>query len=164
MGRSTDNSQKKGEIPEQVWELMKEHLDYSDEEIELFKKNPRNTKVMKTAQDMQNKTIVFEVVKSEGCNSQHKVGTKFYFSGDGNLVSKMAPPKICAFIMPNMTQMVYGIQELLYAGVDPNELAFKRAGCFDVGVRCGGWGHVVIEARVMDREAAKALFEKTQKP
>ena len=48
------------------------------------------------------------------------------------------------------------VQEVA-ALVDPNELRFKRGGCFDVGVRCGGWGNVILEASVMDREAASQL-------
>jgi hypothetical protein len=35
--------------------------------------------------------------------------------------------------------------------VDPNEMRFNRVGCFDVGVRCGGWGHIALEIRVEDR-------------
>jgi hypothetical protein len=146
-------------IPEEVWGLMKDHLGYSDEEIQAFRKDPRNRKVMAVAQDMRDKTIVFEVIESQGCNSQHGVGTRFYFTGDGNLISKMAPSRVCAYALPIMTQAIYGMQELWYAGVDPNELCFKRAGCFDVGIRCGGWGHIVVEARLMDREKAKELFE-----
>ena len=42
----------------------------------------------------------------------------------------------------------------LYAGVDAAELTFRRAGCFDVGVRCGGWGNVVLEFSMRDREKA----------
>ena len=56
-----------------------------------------------------------------------------------------------------MGQMIYAIHELWFAGIDPNQLCFKRAGCFDVGVQCGGWGHIVLEARVMDRDEAKKL-------
>ncbi|MFH1438538.1 MAG: hypothetical protein ABIJ56_22710 [Pseudomonadota bacterium] len=149
----------KDAIPDQVWELMKEHLGYNDEEIELFKKNPRNSKVMKKALDMREKTIVFEVIESHGCNSHHNAGTRFFFSGDGNLLSRMAPSRICAYAMPVMSQAIYGIQELWYAGVDPNELCFKRAGCFDVGIRCGGWGHIVMEAKIMDRKKARELYE-----
>ena len=146
-------------VPEEFWSLMKEHLGYSDEELELFKKHPRNEKVLKTALDMREKTIVFEVVESQGCNSKHTVGTRFYFSGDGNLLSKVAPSKVCAFALPIMTQAIFGIQELWYAGVDPNELCFKRGGCFDVGVRCGGWGHIVLEAKVMSRQQANDLYD-----
>ncbi|NUM34030.1 MAG: hypothetical protein HUU50_05780 [Candidatus Brocadiae bacterium] len=127
-------------VPDQLWDMMKQHLGYTDEEIALFKNNPRNVKVMAAVPSMQKKTIVFEVVESQGCNSQHKVGTRFFFTGDGNLITKMAPSRICAYAMPIMAQAIFGVQELWYAGIDPNTLCFKRAGCFDVGIRCGGWG------------------------
>ena len=146
-------------VPDQMWQMMKEHLGYSDEEIELFKRSPRNAKVLATVPDMMRKTIVFEVVESQGCNSRHDVGTRFYFTGDGNLITKMAPPRVCAYALPVMTQAIFGIQELWYAGADPNSLSFRRGGCFDVGVQCGGWGHVVLEAKVMDREQAAKLWQ-----
>lgn len=148
-------------VPEEVWAMMKDHLGYTDEELAIFKKEPRNKRVMTLAPDMRNKTIVFEVVESHGCNSQHGVGTRFFFTGDGNLISKMAPPRVCAYALPIMSQAVFGIQELWYAGVDPNELCFKRGGCFDVGIRCGGWGRIVLESRVMDRQKAMELFEQS---
>ncbi|MBI5478813.1 MAG: hypothetical protein HY906_08160 [Deltaproteobacteria bacterium] len=137
--------------------MMRQHLGYTEEELALFKRHPRNARVMAVAPDMKSKTIVFEVVASEGCNSHHTVGTRFYFTGDGNLITKMAPARVCAFALPMMTQAVFAIHELWYAGVDPIDLAFKRGGCFDVGVRCGGWGNIVLEARMMDRQEAAAL-------
>ena len=113
--------------------------------------------VLRRAGEMANLIIVFEVVYSEGCNSQHKVGTKFFFSSDGNLLSRMSPPKVCAFVLPFMVQIVFAIQGLMHAGIDPNQLCFNRASCFDVGVQCGGWGRVVVEAKVLDRQEAKKL-------
>ncbi len=145
------------EIPDQMWALIQQHLGYDDEEMALFRADPRNAKVLAAAPDMQRKTIVFEVVKSHGCNSQHQVGTRFFFTGDGNLITKMAPKRICAFALPVMTQLIFTMQDLWYAGVDPNEACFRRGGCFDVGVRCGGWGNIVMEAKVMDREEAEQL-------
>jgi hypothetical protein len=41
--------------------------------------------------------------------------------------------------------MIFSSNELFYAGVNPNDMRFKRAGCFDVGVQCGGWGRIVLE-------------------
>lgn len=140
------------EIPDQVWELMKQRLGYTDEELELFRKDPRNARVLATAPEMMQKTIVFEVVESEGCNSQHVRGTRFLFTGDGNLLTRHSPSRVCAFALQPMTQAVLAIQELMYAGVDPNTMCFKRAGCFDVGIRCGGWGRIVMEGRVVDRD------------
>lgn len=146
-------------VPDEVWSMMRTHLGYTDGEMEMFKQNPRNARVMARAAELQGKTIVFEVVESHGCNSRHDVGTRFFFSGDGNLISKMAPSRVCAYILPVMCQAIFGIQELIYADADPNSLCFKRAGCFDVGVQCGGWGHIVIEAKVMGRQEAKALYD-----
>ena len=140
-----------------MWALVQQHLGYDDEEMALFRADPRNAKVLATAPEMRRKTIVFEVVESHGCNSQHQVGTCFFFTGDGNFITKMAPKRVCAFALPVMAQMIFGLQELWYAGVDPNEACFRRASCFDVGVACGGWGKVVVEAKVMDREEAERL-------
>ena len=43
------------------------------------------------------------------------------------------------------------LREMIYAGVDPNGMRFKRTGCFDVGLECGGWGRIVLELQVEDR-------------
>jgi uncharacterized repeat protein (TIGR04076 family) len=145
------------QIPEQFWSLMQQHLGYTDAEMALFRSQPHNARVLAAALEMRNKTIVFEVVESAGCNSQHHVGTRFYFTGDGNLISKMAPSRVCAFATPVMAQSIFALHELMYAGVDPNQATFKRLGCPDVGVRCGGWGRIVLEARVVDREEAARM-------
>jgi hypothetical protein len=50
-----------------------------------------------------------------------------------------------------MTGLIFASNELFYAGVNPNEMRFKRAGCFDVGANCGGWGHIVMEISVEER-------------
>lgn len=145
------------EIPEQFWQVMQQHLGYTDEELALFKKSPRNAKVLATAPDMRRKTIVFEVVESQNCNSQHQVGTRFFFTGDGNMITSWGPPRVCVYSLPAMSQAIFAMQELWYAGVDPNELTFRRSGCFDVGIHCGGWGRIVLEAKVMPRDEAKEL-------
>lgn len=146
-------------LPEEIWKLMQEHLGYTAEEMQLFRDLPRNARVLQTGLEMREKTIVFKVVDSLHCNSGHRVGDLFFFTGDGNLLTGMSPSRVCAFALPPMTQSIFAIQELWYAGVDPNRLAFNRGGCFDVGVRCGGWGHINLEASVMDRRQARELYE-----
>lgn len=136
------------------WTFMKKHLGYTNEEMELFRSNPRNEDVLSKAPALLNKTIVIEVVESAGCNSQHQVGDKFFFDGAGNLLTKRCPKKVCIYALNAATGMIFAANELFYAGVDPNEMRFKRAACFDVGVQCGGWGRIVLELKVMEREAA----------
>jgi uncharacterized repeat protein (TIGR04076 family) len=139
-------------ISEDVWDFYQQHLGYSDEEMKKFKSNPRNADVISKAAAMMNKTIVFEVVDSHGCNSQHKVGDKFYFDGAGNLLTKLNPKRICFGALHAMPSLIYAAHEMFYAGIDPNDMRFKRVGCSDVGVNCGGWGHIVMEARIEDRK------------
>jgi uncharacterized repeat protein (TIGR04076 family) len=131
--------------------LIKNHLGYTDEEIQIFQDNPRNIDVLSKAPELMGKTIVIEIVEAHGCNSQHKTGDKFYFDGAGNLITKLNPKRICAFALSPIASLIYGAHEMIYAGVDPNGMRFKRTGCFDTGVRCGGWGHIVMEIKVENR-------------
>ncbi len=138
-------------IDESVWSYFQNRLGYSDEELRKFKDDPRNVEVLMKAAGLMNKTIVAEVVHSHGCNSQHKVGDKFYMDGAGNLISKLCPKKMCLYAVSALKPLVFTANEMLYAGVDPNAMLFKRCGCSDVGLQCGGWGRVVMEISVVDR-------------
>ena len=140
------------EIDEGVWKFFQERLGYTDEEMQLFKENPRNVDVLSKAIPLMNKTILAEVVESHGCNSQHQVGDKFIFDGGGNLISRLSPKRICIYALASVAPLIYASNEMFYAGADPNEMRFKRTGCFDVGVRCGGWGRIVLELHVEDRK------------
>jgi uncharacterized repeat protein (TIGR04076 family) len=134
------------------WKLMKKRLGYTDEEMKTYRENPINEDILSKAPQLMDKTIVAEVVESRGCNSQHKVGDKFYFDGAGNLLTKLCPNRICAYALNAITPQIFTTNELFYAGVDPNEMRFKRAACFDVGLECGGWGRIVMEVKVEDRK------------
>ena len=139
-------------VADEVWDFFQQHLGYTDEEMELFRENPRNEDVLSKSPELMNKTIIAEVVESHGCNSQHKVGDKFYFDGAGNLISKLCPKRMCIFALASIPANIFSMHELFYAGLDPNQARFNRLGCPDVGVRCGGWGRVVMELRMEDRE------------
>ena len=139
-------------VDESVWDFFQKHVGYTDEEMKEFRENPRNEDVLSKGPALMNKTIVVEVVKSHGCNSQHKEGDKFYFDGAGNLITKLCPKRICIYALSSVATAIFASNELFYAGVDPNEMRFKRFGCFDVGVKCGSWGNIVMEIRVEDRK------------
>jgi uncharacterized repeat protein (TIGR04076 family) len=140
-------------IDEGIWKMVQEHLKYDDEEMEIFKANPRNEDVLSKTLIMLNRMIVAEVIESHGCDSGHKVGDRFYFDGRGvSLLAKLGPSKICIFALHSVALAMPAIAELTYAGIDPNQMRFKRFGCVDVGVRCGGWGHIVMEVKVEDRK------------
>lgn len=138
-------------IDENVWIALQQRLGYSDEELARFKGDPRNEMVLAKAPELMSRTIVAEVVESHGCNSQHKVGDKFYMDGSGNLVSKLCPKRMCIYAVSSLQPLVFAAHELLYADADPNKMVFKRCSCVDVGLQCGGWGKIVMELSVQDR-------------
>lgn len=143
-------------MDERMWRVMQRHLGYSDEEMAVFREDPRNADILSKSEALMGKTIVVEVVESHGCNSRHKVGDKFFFDGAGNLLTKLCPSRICVHALGPLGGLVFAANELLYAGVDPNEMRFKRTDCLDVGLQCGGWGRVVMEIRIEDRKEASA--------
>ncbi len=131
------------------WRIMKRRLGYSDEEMELFQNSARNEDVLSKAPELMSKEIIIEVVESHGCNSEHEVGDIFHFDGVGNLLADKCPKRVCVFALSSAAPLIFAANELFYAGVDPNEMRFKRTGCSDVGVRCGGWGRIVLEVKVV---------------
>lgn len=142
-------------VNEDTWKFFQQHLGYSDEEMALFRARPQNADVLEKAPALMQKTIIAEVVESHGCNSQHKVGDRFIFDGAGNLITSTSPRRICIYALHALAGPIFTSNELFYAGLDPNSMRFNRTGCFDVGVRCGGWGHIVMEVRVEERSREK---------
>ena len=138
-------------IDENVWRFMQQRLGYTEAELQKFKNDPRNRKVMEASAELLGKTVVFEVVESHGCNIEHKVGDRFYFSAEGYMLAHKGPKKVCPYILPAMSRLMWIIQERIYEGLDPHPM-FHRAQCEDVGIECGGWGRIVIEPKIVDRK------------
>lgn len=138
-------------INQETWDFYQKLLGYNDAEIKKFRENPRNADVICKAPELMKRTIVVEVVDSHGCASQHKPGDKFYFDGSGNLLTKLCPKRVCIAALIPVGALIQAATELVYAGIDPNDMRFKRVGCSDVGIECGGWGHIVMELRVEER-------------
>jgi len=138
-------------VQNELWKAIQNHLGYNEEEMKLFRENPINEDILAKLPEFGAKTIVFEVIESNGCNSGHKKGDKFYFDFAGNLITKKNPSKICIYALQTMLPAIFAANELFYAGINPNEMRFKNAGCFDVGVKCGGWGRILLRFSMEDR-------------
>jgi uncharacterized repeat protein (TIGR04076 family) len=93
-------------IDERTWKTFQQHLGYNDEEMKSFRENPRNEDVLTKSPSLMNKTIVIKVVESHGCNSQHKVGDKFFFDGAGNLLTHLCPKRICIYALNSVAQLI----------------------------------------------------------
>ena len=93
-------------IDDRLLKIIQKKFNYNYNEIEEFRKNPRNEELLSLQKELSKKIIVLEVVKSKGCNSQHKIGDKFYFDAVGNLLTDLCPKKICSYSLNSALMMV----------------------------------------------------------
>ncbi len=140
------------------WKYMKKRLGYNNKEMQVFQENPKNDVLLNKAPQLMNKIIIAKVVESRGCNSQHDIGDNFYFDGFGNLLTNKSPNKICIYALNAIVPQIFAVTELLIANADPNHMRFNRASCFDVGVQCGGFGRIVIDISVVDKDQKKGTL------
>ena len=134
-------------MDDRVWKLAQRRLGYSDKEMESFKADPRNARVLEKGAELLKIRFKVEVVHARGCNSRHKVGEVITLDGYGNLIPEESPSRICIFALGALPTLVFAAHELIYAGVDPADMHFNTADCTDVGLECGGWGKVALRLR-----------------
>ena len=128
--------------------FLKEMLGYTEAQWETWKSNPRNLKIVENLMEIPKYKVVFEVSSSVGCAAGHKVGDQIVFDGGGCLLCKESPEKICFGLLSPISQFAGAVLDKICLGEDPTQMAFNRVHCVDVGVDRGGWGEVVVEAKV----------------
>ena len=136
---------------EQIPKMIQKRLSLEDKEFQAIKDSPKFQRLFDNILTGSRYRLVAEIVESKGCHSGHAKGQKLFFDSAGNLLTREAPERVCAFLMPNLTVLINAFFENLLNGRDPNEVMFNRTGCYDVGPACGGWGHVIVEMHAEPR-------------
>ena len=137
---------------EKTAKMIQKRLGLEDKEFQAIKDSPKFQRLFDNILSGSRYSLVAEIVESKGCHSGHVKGQKLFFDSAGNLLTREAPERVCAFLMPNLTVLINAFFENLLNGRDPNEVMFNRTGCYDVGPACGGWGHVIVEMRAETRK------------
>jgi hypothetical protein len=135
-------------VDEATLNAAKAMLGYSDAQWEIWKKNPRNLEVLDHLEMFQKTKLVAEVTRAYGCAAGHKVGDRIVFGGDGTLLCKENPEKVCFGLLSPLIPLAAGVLDKISSGEDPTRIAFNHVHCVDVGVDAGGWGEVVAEVKV----------------
>lgn len=133
------------------WEAFRKSIGYTPEELEAFRSRPNNVYVVENAHRLDRWVIVAEVIESHGCAAGHKVGDRLYFSPHGVLETEKGPSRICVQAIPALASAVAVFQERIIAGLSPDPYLFRQVGCVDVGVACGGWGHIAFRLYAVPR-------------
>jgi uncharacterized repeat protein (TIGR04076 family) len=126
------------------WETFRQQMDYSEQELAEFRADPRRAYVMQHGDRLDAWVIVAEVVASHGCAAGHHVGQRFHFSPNGLYLSDQGPAAPCLQVLVAVAPAVAVMQERIVSGLDPEPYLFNHTGCVDVGLACGGWGHVAL--------------------
>ena len=137
---------------DRIVRMIQERLGLDDSEFEAIRNTPKYVRLFDNIMAGSRYRLIAEVIESKGCHSGHVKGQRLVFDSAGNLLTREAPDRVCAFLMPNLTVLINAFFENLMNGRDPNEVMFNRTGCFDVGPACGGWGHVIMEMKAEVRK------------
>jgi uncharacterized repeat protein (TIGR04076 family) len=133
---------------EKFWKRFQEHMNYSDEDMEIFRSDPEKVKMVTTAPEFVKCRIIAEVIEAHGCHAQHKVGDKFVMDGNGQLISRECPEKMCVFAVAALQSPVNMIYERFMNHADPKHERTNTVQCSDIGLDKGGWGKVLMKVYV----------------
>ena len=137
------------------WGQFQKEMGYSDEELAIFRANPKAVRLLERVDQMAAWDIVAEVMEAPGC-ANHKPGDKIILSPLGLLRAHQGPETICIHALPPLSTAVAVIQERLCSDLDPEPYMFDRLSCLDAGVRCGGWGQAFFKIYPVRRNEAQA--------
>ena len=133
---------------EEIWKLFQKHMEYTDEEMEIFKSDPEKVKMVTQTPDFVKCRVIAEVTYSHGCHAGHKVGDKFIMTAGGQLVTENCPKRMCMFALGPVSNALPAIYERLISGSDPNHERSQTVQCTDVGLDRGGWGKILMKVYV----------------
>lgn len=139
------------ELPEEAWKGIQQHLGLTDEEFAEWRKDPKRRRYapLMGAPEIQNKTLVIEVVDSHGCMAGMKVGDKLYFTqACGRYDAKRSSPW-CSYALTHLMGITNSFHVLYFAGKDPNSTYWDHFSCADCGSKYG-WGQVIMKSYVID--------------
>jgi uncharacterized repeat protein (TIGR04076 family) len=135
---------------ERRWRKLQQMLGYTDEELEIYRSDPKKVAAMEQASKFANSRIVIDIVESHNCGMGYKAGDAFVVDGEGALVIDQCPPRLCVAAIAALKPLVDRMWQAFYNG--SAEVLHDTVRCPDVGVRRGGWGEITMRVRAVRKE------------
>jgi len=132
----------------EIYRRLQEHMEFTDEEMELFKSDPYKVKMVTETPEFIKCRVVAEVIESQGCHTKHKVGDKFVLTPGGSILTDQCPKEICVHAMTAVGRIIPVISERLVSKSDPNFEMTNIVQCSDIGLDKGGWGKILMKIYV----------------
>jgi hypothetical protein len=135
------------------WKAFQKTLNYSDQELEVFKADPKRSAAAKKlfTREIMKKDLIIEIVESHGCSARLKPGDRLVFGALSQLDLERSSKNWCAHAMGPIPGVANMVQDRYVAGLDLNDITYNHFTCGDTGPLRNGWGQVVMKAYVVDR-------------
>jgi uncharacterized repeat protein (TIGR04076 family) len=131
--------------PEEIWNRFQKHMNYTDEEMRLFRSDPEKVRMVTETPEFVKYRVIAEVVEVQGCHAGHKVGDKFVMTAGGQLITEACPKRMCMFALGPVAGLLPVMYERLITKTDPDCKRSNIVQCTDVGLEKGGWGKVLMK-------------------
>jgi hypothetical protein len=92
------------------WADFQWEMGYTDEELAMFRANPKAVRLLERVDKMADWDIIAEVMEAPGC-ANHKPGDKIILSPLGLLRAHEGPETICVHALPPLSVAVAVMQE-----------------------------------------------------
>ena len=124
-----------------------ERYGYTDDQVKQLKEN--QIRLINNISKLTNYRLVAEVVESENCGWNAKVGDKIVLSGPAWILPAECTNKenTCLFAVSELVPFSFMLYDRVCSGHNPEDMIFKRVRCKDPGVEHCGWGQIVMEIR-----------------
>jgi len=122
-----------------------ERYGYTDKQIKQLKKN--QIQLINNIGKLVNYRLIAEVVESENCGWNAKVGDKNVLSGPGWILQKECTNKenTCLFAVSELVPFSFMLYDRVCNGHDPADMIFRRVRCKDPGIDHCGLGQIVMD-------------------
>jgi len=135
------NEQEKVKL-EKRWRKLQEVLAYTDEELELYRTQPKKVKALEEGARFATHNIIIEIIDAHNCAMGYKTGDKFVVDGGGALVLDQCPHRLCVGAISAFKTLTDRMWQAFYDG--RSEVLHDTVHCPDVGLREGGWGMITM--------------------
>jgi uncharacterized repeat protein (TIGR04076 family) len=133
---------------DEIWRRFQDHMEYTDEEMEIFKSDPLKVKMVTQTPEFVKSRVIAEVIESHGCHAKHRVGDRFVLTPGGQLVADACPKGMCISALAEISKVIPAIYERLINKTDPDCKQVNIVQCPDVGLDKGGWGKILMKVYV----------------
>ncbi|RJR49159.1 MAG: hypothetical protein C4576_07340 [Desulfobacteraceae bacterium] len=142
-------SEEKVSVVEKRVRRIQNQLDYTDEEIDVFRSDPKKMKALIDGKQFALHEMVVEIIDAHNCVMGYKPGDRFVIDREGALCVDECPPKLCVGAISAFKPLTDRMVQAFYDG--KCDVLIDTVHCPDVGIREGGWGMVTMRIRARVR-------------